>query len=103
MLLTERPGRVRAGVLDPNPVAGVPQVNAEGLQGLMDIALHPRFADNGWVYLTYHKPIGTAGAVTLARGVWDGSALIDVEDIFDTSAIQTEASRIASDPMACCT
>src|SRR5712671_6110799 len=41
ILITERPGRlriVRNGVLDPNPVAGIPQVQAQGLAGLMDIA-----------------------------------------------------------------
>src|SRR5262249_18187462 len=46
ILVTERPGRlrvVRNGVLDPKPVAGVPQVQATGLAGLMDLALHPRF------------------------------------------------------------
>src|ERR1700686_1799617 len=56
ILVTERPGRlriVRNGVLDPTPVAGVPQVQAAGLAGLMDIALHPGFADNKLVYLTY--------------------------------------------------
>src|SRR3954464_15666663 len=59
ILVTERPGRlriVRNGVLDPNPVAGLPQVQAAGLAGLMDIALHPQFAENKLVYFTYHKP-----------------------------------------------
>ena len=49
ILVTERPGRLRIfrnGVLDPNPVAGVPNVRASGLQGLMDVVLHPRFAEN---------------------------------------------------------
>jgi glucose/arabinose dehydrogenase len=99
IFVTERPGRLRvihSGVLDPEPVAGVPEVRADGLQGLMDVALHPRFVENKWVYLTYHKPIAEAdGAVTLARGVWDGRALTDVQDIFESNAIETEASRIA--------
>src|ERR1700722_8181958 len=59
ILVTERPGRlriVRNGVLDPNPVAGVPPVRAQGLGGLMDLALDPRFSENKLVYLTYHKP-----------------------------------------------
>jgi len=52
MLVAERPGRlriVRNGVLDPRPVAGVPEVHAQGLQVLMDVALHPRFSENGLV------------------------------------------------------
>jgi glucose/arabinose dehydrogenase len=99
ILVTERPGRlrvIRSGVLDPAPVAGVPEVRADGLQGLMDVALHPRFAENKWVYVTYHKPVGDRdGAVALARGVWNGRALTDVQDIFESNAIETEASRIA--------
>ena len=63
MLVTERAGRlriIRNGVLDPTPVAGVPEVRAQGLQGLMDVVLHPRFAENRWVYLAYHKPFSRA-------------------------------------------
>lgn len=104
ILVSERPGRlriIRNGVLDPNPVAGVPQVQSGGLSGLMDIALHPGFAENKLVYLTYHKPAARTsenprnnqGVITLARGRWDGHALVDVHDIF--SAIPSaNASRI---------
>jgi len=96
ILVTERPGRlrlVRDGVLDPNPVAGVPQVRAQGLAGLMDVALHPRFNENKLIYFTYHKPAANAGVITLARGRWDAGALADVTDIF--SAIPSgNASRI---------
>ena len=60
ILITERAGTlriVRNGVLDPTPVAGLPAIAAQGLAGLMDIALHPQFATNRYVYLTYHKPV----------------------------------------------
>jgi glucose/arabinose dehydrogenase len=86
MLVTERPGRlriIRDGKLDPQPVAGVPRVLAIQLAGLMDVALHPRFAENRWVYLTYNKPNDNQQvAITLARGRLEGSALADVRDIF---------------------
>jgi glucose/arabinose dehydrogenase len=109
MLVTERPGRIRIfhnGVLDPTPVAGAPKVRAAGLQGLMDIVLHPRFADNKFVYISYHKPVATgrtlgngqpelAGESVLARGVWDGKAVTNLTDIFATGATGTESSRIA--------
>ena len=117
ILVTERAGRlriVRNGVLDPAPVAGVPMVAAGGLNGLLDIALHPGFAQNRFVYLTYHKPIAPAApaapaapgggrgaapqfTLVLARGTWTGSALADVRDIFDTR-INASASRIAFGP-----
>ncbi len=88
MLITERPGRLRilrGGALDPQPVAGVPEVRKEGNGGLLDVALHPRFADNGLVYLTYTKPaINGWGAPSLARGRLAGGALVDVEDLVVT-------------------
>jgi glucose/arabinose dehydrogenase len=58
ILITERPARVRIvwnGVLDPNPVARIPQVQARGVVGLIDLALHPRFTKNNLVYVTYDK------------------------------------------------
>ncbi len=57
ILVTERIGRlgiVRNGNLVSSPVAGVPAVKPggpRGLQGLMDVVLHPHFSENKWVYL----------------------------------------------------
>jgi glucose/arabinose dehydrogenase len=73
-LVTERSGRLRvvsaAGVLDPQPVAGVPAVAAVGQGGLLDVVLHPEFATNGWVYLSY-SAAGAGGVGTeVARGRW---------------------------------
>ena len=86
MLVTERAGRlriIRNGVLDPQPVAGAPEVRAVRLGGLLDIVLHPRFAENKLVYMTYSKPAGEGLIRTaLARGRWDGAGLTDVRDIF---------------------
>ena len=85
MLVTERPGRlriVRDGRLDPTPIAGVPRVRTDGNGGLMDVALHPRFAENRLVYLTYTKPVENGrGTPTLARGRLDGAALTGVRDL----------------------
>jgi aldose sugar dehydrogenase len=98
LLVTERAGRLRLienGKLDPNPVRGVPAVRSGGLQGLMDVVLHPRFADNHWVYISYHRPSGDdAGETMLARGRWDNGELVDMRDIFATGATGTEGSRI---------
>jgi glucose/arabinose dehydrogenase len=79
MLITERAGRlriVRDGKLDPRPVAGIPEVVNTRQRGMNDIALHPRFAENHWIYFTYYKPV--AGSVanakaTLARARFEGS------------------------------
>ena len=92
MLITERPGRlrvVRNGVLDPENISGVPQVRTDGNGGLMDVALHPEFAENGLVYLTYTKPVGDGwGAPALAQGRLEGGALRDVRDLVVTDAFE---------------
>src|SRR6185436_7575873 len=86
MLVTERPGRLRVlrnGKLDPTPISGVPDVRAVSFDGLMDVAVHPRFAETGWVYLTYTKPMdGNRGTAVLARGRFDGRSLQDVKELF---------------------
>ncbi len=87
MLVTERPGRlriVRDGKLDPEPIAGTPQVFATQQGGFLEVLPHPNFAQNGFLYLTYSKP-GTepnTATTALARGRFDGKALTDVKDIF---------------------
>ena len=86
MLVTERPGRLRiidkGGKLDPRPVAGLPPVAALGQGGLLDVAVHPRHADNNLVYLAFAAR-GQGGIGTeVARGRLVGERLDDVEVIF---------------------
>jgi glucose/arabinose dehydrogenase len=90
-LITERAGRlriVRNGVLDPQPISGMPQVLDRNLRGLNDVALHPLFTENQWVYFTYFKPVAGSNEIAtavLGRGRFDGgSALTEVRDIFAT-------------------
>ena len=99
LLITERVGRlriVRNGVLDPNSIAGVPKVLSRGtMAGLMDIALHPDFAQNKWIYISYHKPVADGIASnSILRGTWDGKALTDAKDVFASDDVDMEASRI---------
>jgi glucose/arabinose dehydrogenase len=86
LLITERPGRlrvVRGGALDPEPIAGVPTVRVTALGGLLDVLLHPNFAQNQVLYLTYTKGgEGTSATTALARARLDGKSLRDVEEIF---------------------
>jgi glucose/arabinose dehydrogenase len=86
ILVTERPGRlriIRKGVLDPQPIAGVPTVRAAVLGGLLDVALHPKFGENKVIYLSYSKANEQNLMTTaLARATFTGSALTNVQDIF---------------------
>ena len=93
MLVTERPGRLRAirnGVLDPAPIGPLPAMLARGLGGILDVALHPKFAENHLIYLDYSKPglEGENNATTAVyRARWDGgSTLADGKDIFVADA-----------------
>jgi glucose/arabinose dehydrogenase len=85
-LVTERPGRLRLvaadGTLDPRPVAGLPPMVAHGQGGLLDVALHPQFAENGLVYLSYAAR-GEGGIGTeVARGRLVEHRLEDVKVLF---------------------
>ncbi len=78
MLITERPGRLRViskdGQLDPQPVAGLPRVDPQGQGGLLDVAIHPQYAKNGWIYLTYsQRDAAGANGTELARGRLTGA------------------------------
>ena len=87
ILVTERPGMrlriVRDFTLDPTPIGGVPEIGGAGGGGLMSVAIHPDFEENGWVYLSYTKSAARGGrAIGLARGRLDGMNLVDVREIF---------------------
>jgi len=88
MLVTERPGRLRVirnGVLDPTPIAGMPKIRAVSLGGLLDIAIHPKFSSNHYIYIAYSKPgeeDATKSSLAVMRAKWDGKELSEVKDIF---------------------
>ena len=91
MLVTERSGRMRVvgrdGRLDPAPVAGLPRVDAHGQGGLLDVVLHPRYRDNGWVYWSYVQRDADGDSGTeVARGRLAGGPgawrMQDVEVVF---------------------
>lgn len=89
MLVTEKVGRlriVRNSVLDPQPIPGVPQVLAMGQGGLLEVAVHPRFTENRFIYLTYSKAGERGNTTALARGRLEGNALSGVQDIFVADA-----------------
>ncbi len=91
MLVTERAGRlrlVRGDVLDPEPIAGTPEVRAQGQGGLLDVLLHPDFASNQLIYLSFAKPSADSSEATTAvvRGRLEGHGLADVEEIFVAQA-----------------
>jgi len=70
-LISERPGRLRLleeGRLNPEPVRGLPRIHAEGQGGLLDLALHPDFANTAWLYFSYVDRTQEGYTTRLARG-----------------------------------
>jgi aldose sugar dehydrogenase len=71
MLVTERPGRLRVVTKEgelSTPVAGLPEVDAEGQGGLLDVAIDPEFSSNQTIYWSYAEPREDGNGTALARG-----------------------------------
>jgi glucose/arabinose dehydrogenase len=104
LLLVSRPGRIHllrngnVSEIGGGPASvffgesGEPAVS----HGYIDIALHPDFADNQYIYLSYTKPLpNDARGVAVGRARWTGSALTGFEDIWGGDPTVNGASRIA--------
>ncbi|HLG47089.1 MAG TPA: PQQ-dependent sugar dehydrogenase [Reyranella sp.] len=86
MLITERPGRLRVfanGKLERAPLSGVPEVHVAGQAGLLDVCLHPRFAQNRVLYLSYISPGAGGPTATVARAELGDGALRGTTVIFE--------------------
>ena len=98
-LITERPGRLRLfrdGVLLPEPVAGVPTVFAQNQGGLLDVVIHPRFAENRLVYLAYAHGTAEANTTRVARARLEDGALQALEVIFESNQPKPAAGHFGS-------
>jgi len=85
MLVTERAGQLRLIDADgrvSEPIKGVPSAYVKSQGGLMDIALHPDFEDNGWIYLTLAHGTPEANSTRLVRGRIDTMTWVDNEILF---------------------
>jgi glucose/arabinose dehydrogenase len=102
LLITERGGRLRLfhdGRLASADIRGLPSVDTRQQDGLMDLALHPLFAQNRTIYFTYSKRGERGDTTTLASARFDGAKLTEVRDLFVADAWSTyggnSGSRIA--------
>ncbi len=93
LLITERPGRVRVWDGEKlETLRGTPQVLARGQGGMLDIALHPQFEENGWIYLAFSKPFGErSGLTAIVRGKLCGLDWCEEQVVFDPPADQATA------------
>ncbi|MHA8051251.1 PQQ-dependent sugar dehydrogenase [Aquirufa sp. ROCK-SH2] len=86
-------------------IKNTPEVMAKGQGGLLDVALHPDFKNNGWVYMSYSK-FKKDGAITLTstaivRGKIKNNEFVEAQEIFEaqpyTKTFHHFGSRIAFD------
>lgn len=88
LIVTEKHGQLRLVGRDGSlsrPIAGVPQVDGHGQGGLLDVTVHPDFANNRLIYLSYSEPgpnDSNSTAAALGRLSEDGSKLTNVRVIF---------------------
>jgi aldose sugar dehydrogenase len=85
MLVTERKGEILVFKDDKftgTKLSGVPAVSEVNQAGLLDIAVHPKYAENGWIYLSYARKADKGEVLVISRAKLSGSALTDLQEIF---------------------
>ena len=104
LLLTQRFGEVHlldVESLELRSIDGAPEVFSNGQGGLLDAAAGPNYAEDGWIYFTYSKPVDGDGATALARARLSGDRLVDWQDLLVTDSARGGGrhfgSRIAFD------
>lgn len=81
---------VRGGELEPEPVSGTPEVLYAGQGGLMDVAVDPNYAENGWVYLSFshslpseNERVQPDSMTKIVRGRIQNNRWVDEETVFE--------------------
>lgn len=85
MLVTERAGEILVFQNDQFTgvkLKGVPEVFNDGQGGLLDIKTHPDYAKNGWIYITYSKPVEGGATTAVMRFKLKGNEMVDQQEIF---------------------
>lgn len=99
ILVTERAGSIRIvkdGKLLEERISGVPKVYAQGQGGLLDIQLHPDYATNGWIYLSYSKPGPGGAGTTIARTKLNGNAFTEFQELFSAQPFTNSGAHFGS-------
>jgi aldose sugar dehydrogenase len=85
LLVTERAGEIlvfKNDTFTGEKLKGVPEVFNKGQGGLMDIKLHPNYASNQWIYISYAKPVAGGATTAIMRFKLQGNELVEKKDIF---------------------
>jgi len=85
MIVTEIDGNVRVLGSDgkaEEPLRDTPAIVRHGQGGMLDVAVHPNYAENGWIYLSFAEGEGREAMTTLVRGRIRDGAWVDQEILF---------------------
>ncbi|WP_047546498.1 PQQ-dependent sugar dehydrogenase [Psychroserpens sp. Hel_I_66] len=99
MLINEKDGRIiKYEKGDKTEIKGVPNVYNRGQGGLLDIKLHPKYDDNGWIYLTYSSSEGEedGGHTALMRAKLKNDSLVDKEVLYKATPNTTKGQHFGS-------
>jgi aldose sugar dehydrogenase len=98
MLITERGGALYHFKNNKlTPLQNTPTVVARGQGGLMDVAVHPNYTENGWIYLTFSSPVGEGGSNTeLVRAQLKGQQLVNIKSIYKATPNSTRSHHFGS-------
>ena len=99
ILVTERPGRLRIieqGKLLPKAIAGLPAIAAKGQGGLLDVVLHPDYANNRWIYFSYTAGSGNKIGTEVGRGRLVDRKIIDWQTLFRLEPKSTTGRHFGS-------
>lgn len=99
LLITEKEGKIIRFLNGNKSIIGnVPEVYQRGQGGLLDIALHPNYEKNGWLYITYASPEGKekGGHTALMRAKLKDGKLIENEVLYKASPNTTKGQHFGS-------
>ena len=99
MLVTEKSGvlyHIKNGV--KTEIKNVPAVYARGQGGLLDVVLHPDYAKNGWIYITYSSDEGDGdgGNTKLIRAKLLNGGLTQIEPLYKATPNTTKGQHFGS-------
>lgn len=99
LLVTERRGEILIFKDDKytgQKISGVPEVYSRGQGGLMDVQLHPNYKDNGWIYLSYSKPLSGGASTAVMRAKLQGNDLVEKKDVFIAGPVLSASIHFGS-------
>ncbi len=99
MLITEKEGKlIHFKNNTKTEISGLPEIYVRGQGGLLDIAIHPNYKDNGWIYFSYASPKGEGkgGNTAIMRAKIKENTLIEKQVLYKATPNTTKGQHFGS-------